>query len=247
MSIDRLSRRGILASGTALSTGFVLLHGARSQTFTAYPIVPPDQADRPVSGDPLRGYLFFTPAEAALVEAVVSRLIPKDELGPGALEAGVAIFIDRQLAGPYGEGDHFYLKGPSPHGEATQGWQMPKPADVYRAGIFEMNRHANESHGGDFARLSVDFQDAILKSLESGETKFKGGVDTKAFFTLLLQNTIEGFFADPLYGGNRDMAGWKLIGFPGARYNNRPHVLQHGAAYPLPPVSLRGRNDWTRS
>ncbi|HEY5237185.1 MAG TPA: gluconate 2-dehydrogenase subunit 3 family protein [Rhizomicrobium sp.] len=247
MPLDRLTRRSILASGTAISSGFLVLRGAQAQTFTAYPTIATSQADRPASADPLQGYLFFTPTEALFVETAVSRLIPKDELGPGALECGVAVFIDRQLAGPYGQGDHFYLKGPSPSGEATQGWQMPKPADVYRSAIMEVNRYANDAHEGDFARLAAERQDEILKSLESGGAKLKGGIDSKAFFTLLLQNTMEGFFADPLYGGNRDMAGWKLIGFPGARYNNKPFVTQHGQAYPLPPVSLNGRPDWTRS
>lgn len=247
MPIDRLSRRTILASGTALSSGLVLLRSAQSETFTADPKVPPDQADRPVAADLLSGYLFFTPTEAGFVEAAVSRLIPKDELGPGALECGVAVFIDRQLAGPYGQGDHFYLKGPSPSGEPSQGWQMPRPADVYRAAITEVNRYSNDANSADFAHLSSVQQDALLKALESGDAKLKGGVGSKAFFALLLQNTMEGFFADPLYGGNRDMAGWKLIGFPGARYNNRPYVARHGEAYPLPPVSLAGRPDWTRS
>ncbi len=247
MPMNRLSRRNVLASGTALSSGLVLARGARSETFTAYPKVPPDQADRPVAADPLRGYLFFTTVEAAFVEAAISRLVPRDDLGPGALECGVAVFIDRQLAGPYGQGDHFYLKGPNPAGTPSQGWQLQRPADVYRAAIVEVNRYSNDTNGADFPHLSADRQDALLKALESGDAKLKGGVDSKAFFTLLLQNTMEGFFADPLYGGNRDMAGWKLIGFSGARYNNRPFVTRHGESYPLPPVSLAGRPDWTRS
>src|SRR5438309_1210176 len=81
----------------------------------------------------------------------------------------------------------------------------------------------------------------------SGEAELKGGVEAKAFFTLLLQNTIEGFFADPLYGGDRDMVGWKLIGFPGARYDYRDFVSRHGQPYPLPPVAIGGRPEWNRS
>jgi gluconate 2-dehydrogenase gamma chain len=245
MTSPRLSRRSILASGGAASSALLLSRGARGQA--GYPDIQPSRADRPSPADPLAGYLFFTAGEAAFVEAAVSRLIPKDELGPGALECGVAVFIDRQLAGPYGQGDHFYLKGPFPNGEPNQGWQMPKPADVYRAAVAEIDRYATDAHGSDFAHLLVAGQDEILKSLESGKAKLRGGVDSKAFFALLLQNTVEGFFADPLYGGNRDMAGWKLIGFPGARYNNRPFVTRHGEPYPLPPVSLSGRPDWTRS
>ena len=76
-----------------------------------------------------------------------------------------------------------------------------------------------------------------------GPTRFK---DAKAFFALLWQNTLEGFWSDPQYGGNLDMAGWKLIGFPGARYDQSAFVSEHGARYPLPPVALRGRVEWDR-
>lgn len=241
----RLSRRSILASGGVASSALLLPRGARSKT--GYPDIAPDRADRPSAADPLAGYLFFTASEAAFIEAAVSRLIPKDELGSGALESGVAVFIDRQLAGPYGQGDHFYLKGPFPDGAPSQGWQMPKPADVYRTAISEIDHYAADAHGAGFAKLTPGKQDEILKALESGKAKPRGSIEPKAFFALLLQNTMEGFFADPLYGGNRDMAGWKLIGFPGARYNNRPFVTRHGEPYPLPPVSLGGRPDWTRS
>jgi gluconate 2-dehydrogenase gamma chain len=206
----------------------------------------PGVADRPDTLDERPGYLFFTPAEAAFIEAATARLIPNDELGPGAVEAGVPRFIDRQLAGLYGHGDHFYLKAPNPKGEPTQGWQMGSPADVYRAAISAVDRYTADAKGKPFAALSADDQDAVLKSLEKGEAELKGPVSAKSFFDLLLQNTMEGFFADPIYGGNRDMAGWKLIGFPGARYDYRDFVGKHGEPYPLPPVGLMGRSDWRR-
>ena len=129
----------------------------------------------------------------------------------------------------------------------TQGWQMQSPADVYRAAILEVNRYTMDSKGVVFAKLSADDRDGILKLLESGDAELKGGVEAKAFFALLLQNTIEGFFADPLYGGNRQMIGWKLIGFPGARYDYRDFVSRHGERYPLPPVAIGGRPEWNRS
>jgi len=238
-----VSRRGLLASASSM----VLAGGALGETIQRYPNAQPERNDRPPAADPLMGYLFFTAAEAAFIEAAVARLIPNDDLGAGAYEAGVAVFIDRQLAGPYGQGDHFYLKGPFPHAEPTQGWQMRKPADVYRDAVAEIDRYAADAHGAAFATLAVEKQDEVLKALESGGAKLRGAVESKAFFTLLLQNAQEGFFADPLYGGNRGMAGWKLIGFPGARYNNRFFVTHHGERYPLPPVSLSGRPDWTRS
>jgi gluconate 2-dehydrogenase gamma chain len=237
-----LTRRLVLAASAATSA----LAGLRGDA-KALVLPPPADADRPDLADPRQGYLFFSATEAAFIESAVARLIPNDELGPGAVETGVPIFIDRQLAGPYGQGDHFYLKGPFPSSEKTQGWQMRDPASVYRAAIAEINRYTIDAKGKDFASLAGHDQDQILGALESGDAKLKGAIDGKAFFDLLLQNTIEGFFADPLYGGNRAMAGWKLIGFPGARYNHRDFVTRHGEPYPLPPVAIGGRADWTRS
>jgi len=83
----------------------------------------------------------------------------------------------------------------------------------------------------------------VLTSLEKDEIKFNP-VKGKAFFDLLLQNTIEGFFSDPIYGGNRDMVGWKLIGFPGARYDYRPYVKLHNQRLSLAPVGIIGRAGW---
>ena len=106
---------------------------------------------------------------------------------------------------------------------------------------------AREKFGGKkFSQLGADQQDQVLKGLESGDIKLDGA-DAKTFFTLFLQNTIEGFFSDPIYGGNRDMAGWKLIGFPGARYDYRPYVKQHGKKLDLTPVGIEGRPGWTPS
>ena len=101
----------------------------------------------------------------------------------------------------------------------------------------------NSFNGKSFSQLSPQDQNEILAGLESGAIGLKG-VDGAQFFTLLLANTMEGFFADPIYGGNRDMAGWKLIGFPGARYDYRDWVERHNEPYPLPPVSITGRSEW---
>ena len=245
MARQRVSRRRVLGAGAGLSAAAL---GSRSVAEQLHQRMPwaPSAADRPEAPVTGAGHFFFTPDEAAFIEAALARLIPSDEQGPGAVEAGVARFLDRQLAGPYGHGDHFYLKGPRPKGEPTQGWQMASPAEAYRAAIVAVNRYAADAKGKPFARLSPVDQDAVLTALEKGEAELKGGPPAKAFFELLLQNAIEGFFADPLYGGNRDMAGWKLIGFPGARYDYRDYVGKHGQPYPLPPVGLMGRPGWSR-
>jgi gluconate 2-dehydrogenase gamma chain len=245
--MPRLTRRRLVASSAlAVSVGAVAAD-AVADTLQLREPWSPVAADRPDAIDTRPGYLYFSAEEAAFVEAAVSRLIPADELGPGALEAGVARFLDRQLAGPYGQGDHFYLNGPNPKGEPTQGWQMGAPAQVYRTAIAAVNRYLRDQRGKAFSELAAVDQDAVLADLEKGAVDLKGGVAAKAFFGLLLQNTLEGFFGDPIYGGNRDMAGWKLIGFPGARYDYRDFVARHGEAFPLPPVSIMGRPDWKRT
>ena len=130
-------------------------------------------------------------------------------------------------------------------GTATQGYQRPDtPAAQYRSGLKALGEYVkNAFNGKSFSQLSPQDQDKVLAGLESEAIGLKG-VDGAQFFTLLLANTMEGFFADPIYGGNRDMAGWKLIGFPGARYDYRDWVERHNEPYPLPPVSITGRSEW---
>jgi gluconate 2-dehydrogenase gamma chain len=140
------------------------------------------------------------------------------------------------------------MQGPWSPGLPTQGWQTRlTPAGMYRTAIKAIDAAvARDGHAASFAALAEHDQDAFLHRLEKGESTLDG-VDAKAFFAQLWQNTLEGFWSDPIYGGNRDLAGWKLIGFPGARYDQSPYVGRHGEAYPLPPVGLKGRVEWIRS
>ncbi|HSV02881.1 MAG TPA: gluconate 2-dehydrogenase subunit 3 family protein [Phenylobacterium sp.] len=235
----KLSRRRVIAAAAGIPLAPAAIRGETPWREGAA------DAPRPASGG---GYVFFTGAEAAFIEAVVARLIPKDELGPGALEAGVAIFIDRQLAGEFGRAERWYMQGPWGAGTSTQGYQTRlTPAAVYRAAIRAIDAAVgHEGKAASFARLAVADQDAFLHRLEKGQVQLSR-VDGVTFFDMLLQNTMEGFWSDPIYGGNRDMVGWKLIGFPGARYDQTPFVSQHGKPYPLPPVGLKGRPAWNRS
>jgi gluconate 2-dehydrogenase gamma chain len=190
--------------------------------------------------------MFFTSDEASLMEAAVDRLIPPDDRNLGGKDAGCAVFIDRQLAGPYGNANGLYMKPPFMPGAATQGYQRPDaPAARYRVGLRALADYVKANFAGrSFPELAAPDQDRVLAALEKGTAELKN-VSSTEFFALLLENTMEGFFADPIYGGNRDMAGWKLIGFPGARYDYRDWVERHNEPYPLPPVSIMGRSDWT--
>jgi gluconate 2-dehydrogenase gamma chain len=189
---------------------------------------------------------FFTAEEHAAVAAICARLIPSDEDGPGATEADVVTFLDRQMAGFYGRGQHWYMKGPFPEPLATQGYQSPyPPAELYRRALAALDAHCRAEDDAPFAELSEDRQDAILTGLDEEEITFEGDVSAKTFFDLILKNTIEGYFADPIYGGNRDMVAWRYVGFPGTRYDYRDFVDHGGAEIRLDPVSLMGRRAWT--
>jgi gluconate 2-dehydrogenase gamma chain len=167
---------------------------------------------------PLR---FFTEAEALIVAAAASRIFPSDDSGPGAREAGVAVYIDRQLAGSYGRDRYRYRQPPFEDAPPELGYQDKEtPRQIYREGLKGLK---------GFHLLPAVKQDKALRQIESS-----------VFFALLRQNTIEGMFCDPIHGGNAGMVGWQLIGFPGPRMSNYDDVEKHyGEAFRPKPASLR--------
>jgi gluconate 2-dehydrogenase gamma chain len=166
---------------------------------------------------PLR---FFTEPEAHIVAAAAARIFPTDESGPGAAEAGVVIYIDRQLGSPYGRDRYRYRGEPFLHGPPELGYQGPlTPREIYRQGL--------ESLAG-FTELDPAAQDARLRAIQHTE-----------FFQLLRRHTIEGMFCDPMHGGNVDKLGWQLIGFPGPRMSYLRDVDAHyGQPFRPKPESL---------
>ncbi len=198
----------------------------------------------PVPVDVTAPWTFFNQDQVEMVEAIVDRLIPADELSIGGREAGCAIFIDRQLSGHYGKSITWYLAGPEAKGTPQQGPQFTNTiADRYRAALSALDRTCRDQNGGkSFAALDGAAQDAVLQGLESGTISLDG-VDGRAFFDQILANTREGFFADPIYGGNKGMAGWKMLGFPGARYDFRDVIARRGEDLKIVPVSLLGPRD----
>lgn len=184
-------------------------------------------------------YFFLTQPEVRFLDAVVARLIPADELGPGAKEAGVTSFIDRQLVGTWGVHGRNYRMGPWRQGTPQQGFQLRMtPQEIYRAAIRETNIWCNKKYGGAFDMLKPEQQDEILTALEQDKVDLES-VPARVFFDLLLRNTEEGFFSDPIYGGNRDKIGWRLIGFPGiASADYRERLADYNIAYDVEPVSI---------
>ena len=184
-------------------------------------------------------YGYLTQPEVRFLDAALARLIPADELGPGAKEADVTYFIDRQLISSWGTHGRNYRMGPWPEGTPQQGFQSRlTPQEIYRAGIRETNLHCSKQHGRAFEFLAPAQQDEVLHGLEGGTIELES-LSSKLFFGLLWRNTEEGFFADPLYGGNRDKVGWKLIGFPGVAASNYNELMdQHNVPYRVEPVSI---------
>lgn len=185
---------------------------------------------------------YFTGEEWAFLHAACARLIPADENGPGAVELGVPEFIDREMEGPFGHAAHWYMQGPFTSAPPELGDQSPlTPRAVYRAGVAAVDAHCKKMFGNQsFFELPIAQQDVVLTGLEKGTLDFEN-VSGKAFFGLLLQNTKEGYLADPIHGGNKNMGSWKMIGFPGARADFIDWVDKYGARYPLDPVAIAGR------
>ena len=136
---------------------------------------------------------FFNADDAATIAAFTERLMPGAPGKPGALEAGVLNYIDLALAGYY---------------ETMQ--------DFYRRGLNSLEAYCQKTYKASFVNLGAERQNEVIRALESGKATEFGWPRPQAFFNTLRTHTIEGMFADPIYGGNKDFAGWRLVGFPGA-------------------------------
>ncbi|WP_372616829.1 gluconate 2-dehydrogenase subunit 3 family protein [Falsiroseomonas sp.] len=222
-----LSRRSLLGGAAAAP----LLSYASAQ-------VPPGPPPLPGAAPDQIAWQFFTLPEATLVTAAVDRLIPPDEVFTGAVGAGVPIYIDRQLATDYGAGRRLYRHPPFHEGTAEQGYQLPyTPAALYRIGLAAFAEWVRAAYGTRFEELAPATMDEALSRVESGEADF-GEVPAPVFFETLLANTVEGFFSDPIHGGNRDMVGWRMVGFPGAYAGYTELVGRHNLPFTRPPRSI---------
>ena len=214
-----------------------------------------------------QGFSYFVPFQAAIVKAAAARIIPTDDTGPGATEAGVVYFIDRQLAKQsMGFRGKEYQLGPFLPGAPTQGDQSALTVgERFRIGIFALEAYAQEKFGSGFVGCTEEQQDELLTDLSGGTPEGFGGVALQAspltsaptsgvqisedvgvgvtlgataFFNLLLQWTMAGFFCDPVQGGNHDMVGWKHIGFPGAHISWADDVENYNTPIDIEYISL---------
>lgn len=209
------SRRAVLAQigagGLAAATG---LTGPARHAFA--------QADA-------RPWAVLTNAQARWIAAACDVFIPEDEY-PSASQAGVVDFIDLQLSTDYGRGEGLYLEGPFPDGAVpTQGYQLPHtPRELITMGVEGLL-----AEGTPLFDLDAAGREQAIQALSERDAPIRE-IPANAFFAELLSLTNEGYFADPIYLGNHDYAGWKMVGFPGAH----AYYLQRVGDFeesPVPP------------
>lgn len=276
----RINRRRLVATGAATGVAAVAAplafravdaqNGTPAATPGATPIGTPDAMagmDMSAGATTNQGFTIFVPFQAAIVQAAAARIIPTDDTGPGATEAGVVYFIDRQIAkeGMSYRGNR-YLQGPFLTGEPTQGDQAALPVrDQFRIGIFGLEAYAQSTFQQGFVACTPEQQDQLLTDLSQGKPENFGGSSLQAspvaqggqmtpnssletqqtatsgataFFTMLRTFTMAGFFADPVQGGNRDMVGWKMIGFPGAHLSYADVIENYNQPFQGDYISL---------
>jgi gluconate 2-dehydrogenase gamma chain len=222
------------AAGAVTALGELPPEPGQAETQKPHAAKPPPKS---LEREP-QAYTFLTPPEQAFIEAATERIIPKDERSPGARDAGVAYYIDGQLAGAWGHGAGQYRQGPWEAGTPEQGFQLNlTPQELYRIGIAETNAYCKETYGKTLDALSASHQDEVLHGLEGGTVSL-AQLPAKTFFEMLFNNTVEGFFADPLYGGNHDKIGWKAVGFPGVAAAYVGVIEKYGVPYKATPVGI---------
>jgi len=216
-----VARRQFLAGaafGAAVVAGGKVLPSASAQTQAQHPradAASPVHAHSHVDGQGA----FFNEQDAETVAAFTERLMPSAPGKPGAGDAGVLNYIDLALAGAYAD-----------------------LQDFYRRGLAQLDAHCRKTYGAPFVRLAAAQQDEVIRELEEDKAGEFLWPTATALFNTIRMHTMEGMFADPIYGGNKDFAGWRLVGFPGGQPLFTPEDLESAQAFTREPiVGLQGR------
>jgi len=221
-------RNFLLGASTAVAAGLAPPAAAEAQQ-------PPAPAGASAPANEPSTHLTLTETEVAFFTAAADAIIPADELTPSGSDCGIVTFIDRQLASAWGGGAKMYRNGPFRKAKPEYGYQLPlTPRQLFTAGVVATNAWTRKVYGKDFDRLAAKEREDALKALEQGKAELDD-FDGKIFFEALLQIVMEGFFADPIYGGNRNKVSWRMIGFPGLpavysklieEYRNKAYVVE---------------------
>jgi gluconate 2-dehydrogenase gamma chain len=221
LSKHDVARRKFLA-GAALGAGVVasarLMPEASAQTHAQHAAA--DAAASLHASSNVDGHgAFLNEADGETVAAFTERLMPGAPGKPGARDVGVLNYIDLALAGAYAD-----------------------LQDFYRRGLAQLDAYCRKTYGEAFVRLAAERQDDVIRALEEGKAGEFAWPTAQAFFETLRTHTMEGMLADPIYGGNKDFAGWRLVGFPGGQPLFTPEDLESTRAFTREPiVGLQGR------
>jgi gluconate 2-dehydrogenase gamma chain len=237
MADDSIPRRGFLKGAGAAGAAATAVLAGRSEPAQAQASSQPTApAAAPVGNEP---YLTLTATEAEFLSAAYDTFIPADKMSPSGTDCGLVTYVDRQLAGAWGNGARLYRGGPFLQGKPEQGYQLPlTPREFFAAGIKAANAWTRKTYGKDFDRLAPAERDAALEAMEAGKAEFPD-FKAKPFFEALYQSAMEGFFADPIYGGNRNKVSWRMVGYPGlpASYGAKAEAYR-GKKLDIEPQSI---------
>ncbi|HLH98547.1 MAG TPA: gluconate 2-dehydrogenase subunit 3 family protein [Xanthobacteraceae bacterium] len=237
---DTIARRSFLkgagAAGTAVAAALTGEPPTPAEAQSTSPSALAPSASTPPPADAL---LTLTATEAAFLSAAYDTFIPADRLSPSGTDCGLVTFIDRQLAGAWGYGAKLYRSGPFIKGTREQGYQLSlTPREFFAAGIKAANAWTRKTFGKDFDRLTPAEREAALMTMDAGKAEF-ADINAKQFFEILYESAMEGFFADPMYGGNRDKVSWRMVGYPGLPATYASKALEYrGKKVVLEPQSI---------
>ena len=225
------ARRGFLKQIVSATAALPLVGRAAAvaaESVSAAPAVP---ASASAAG---LGYTNFSADEAAFVETMVDIMCPADEYTPGGVDCGLAIYIDRQLAGEFGKGARRYMRGPWQAGKPQQGYQSPlTPEQFFKAGIEAANAACAAKYGKPFDQISAADANRFLSDLAAGKVGDASLPLDTWFNEWVYPLFAQACFADPIYGGNTGKVFWKLIGYPGLPSTHTIDIVQYrGKPFP---------------
>ena len=237
--LDKKSSRRSFIKNSGIAVGGLVLGGSLGSIFTSKQESSPEviiQTDGQAVDYSESLQFFRRQTDFDAISAAMETIFPKDEKGPGAIELGAPYYLDKQLAGPWGINADDYRKGPFQPGE------MPlNNGEIFLAGARSLNSVAiSEYDATSFNQLEEEQKIALLTKYEAGEIEIPG-VPSAAFFTMLRAATLQGCYCDPMYGGNKNMAGWSMKEFPGAQMSYLQYAESEEFVL-IPPVSVGGHS-----
>ena len=232
------NRRGFLRQVATLAgatpLGARVVGGAGLAVAVATPAKVASAEDGAHVAASFTGYQFFGTDEAAFVEALVNVMCPADQYTQSGVDCGLAQYIDRQLAGAFGQGEGRYMRGPWKQGKPQLGLQLPlTPSQFFDAGLGAARDACTNKYGKTFDQLSPADADAFLRDVQSGKHTDRRVSLASWFNDLVYPLFVQACFADPVYGGNNNKVFWKLVGYPGLPATHAiDMVLYRGKPYP---------------